>query len=203
MSQTHHALVEAALLLDRSIRLFLTESEGLHAETWILAVARMAGTELQREIFTSGDSRDGVGGGRSRAGGGNPRPRLWNLAAGGHDRPFPSSEDQGRRLVALLLASLAQLGEPLAEEAIACPTEGSACARLSLDQTRRRLGALVAACGRSHGLGAGEMAEALTIATALALHQCRDLLPLTRGAGLAVMGLVEGAKSAETLTAAV
>jgi hypothetical protein len=47
------------------------------------------------------------------------------------------------------------------------------------------------------------MAEALTIATALALHQCRDLLPLTRGAGLAVMGLVEGAKSAETLTAAV
>ena len=104
--------------------------------------------------------------------------------------------------LALLLASLAQLGDPLAEEAIICPPEGSACAQLSLEQTRERLGALVAACGRSHGLGAGEMAEALTIATALALHQCRDLVPLTRGAGLAVTGLVEGANSAPTLAVA-
>jgi hypothetical protein len=46
------------------------------------------------------------------------------------------------------------------------------------------------------------MAEALTIATALALHQCCDLVPLTQGAGLAVMGLVEGARSAEPLAAA-
>jgi hypothetical protein len=186
MSQPHHPRVEAALLLDRTIRLFLTESDALHAETWILAVARMAGTELQRSLLPGG-SREG---GRlfwSRL----PRPAQ------------PSNDDQGRRLVALLLASLAQFGEPLAEEAIACPAEGSACARLSLNQTRERLSALVAACRRSHGLGAGEMAEALTIATALALHQCRDLVPLTRGAGLAVMGLVEGAKSVETLTAAV
>jgi hypothetical protein len=189
MSQPHHPRVEAALLLDRTIRIFLTESDALHAETWILAVARMAGTELQRSLLPGG-SREGEGDGGRRFWSRLPRPAQT------------SSEDQGRRLVALLLASLAQFGEPLAEEAIACPAEGSACARLSLDQTRQRLGALVAACGRSHGLGAGEMAEALTIATALALHQCRDLVPLTRGAGLAVMGLVEGAKSAETLTAA-
>jgi hypothetical protein len=185
MSQPHHPRVEAAHLLDRTIRLFLTESEALHAETWILAVARMAGTEMQRSFLPGGSSE----GGR----------RFWSRLP----RPAQtSSDDQGRRLVALLLASLAQLGEPLAEEAIACPAEGTACAQLSLDQTRKRLGGLVAACGRSHGLGAGEMAEALTIATALALHQCRDLVPLTQGAGLAVMGLVEGAKSAETLTAA-
>ena len=104
--------------------------------------------------------------------------------------------------MAMLLASLAQLGEPLAEEAISCPPEGSAGARLSLEQTRERLGALVEACGRSHGLMAMEMAEALTIATALALHACRDLVPLNLGAGLAVTGLVEGAKTVQAQAAA-
>jgi hypothetical protein len=189
MSQPHHPLVEAALLLDRSIRLFLTNDEGLHAETWILAVARLAGTELQRSILSGGTRDDEGAGGR----------RFWSL------RPRPaqaSGAEQGQRLVAVLLATLAQLGEPLAEEAIICPPEGSAGALLSLEQTRERLGTLVAACARSHGLAAVEMAEALTIATALALHQCRELVPLTRGAGLAVTGLVEGAKTARPMAAA-
>jgi len=189
MSQPHHPLVEAALLLDRSIRLFLTEADALHAETWILAVARLAGTELQRSILSGKTLADEGGGGR----------RFWIR------RPRPaqaSCDEQGQRLVAVLLATLAQLGEPLAEEAIICPPEGSAGALLSLEQTRERLGPLVAACARSHGLGAVEMAEALTIAAALALHQCRDLLPLTRGAGLAVTGLVEGARTARTMATA-
>jgi hypothetical protein len=189
MSQTHHPLVEAALLLDRSIRLFLTEADSLHVETWILAGARMAGTELQRSIL-SGATRDDKGGGSRR---------FWIR----RPRPVQASGDEdGRRLVAVLLSTLAQLGEPLAEEAIICPPEGSAGALLSLEQTRERLGALVDACRRSHGLGAEEMAEALTIATALALHQCRDLVPLTRGAGLAVTGLVEGVKTARPMAAA-
>jgi hypothetical protein len=189
MSQPHHPLVEAALLLDRSIRLFLTNDEGLHAETWILAVARRAGTELQRSILSGGTRDDEGAGGR----------RFWSL------RPRPAQacgDEQGQRLVAVLLATLAQLGEPLAEEAIICPPEGSAGALLSLEQTRERLGTLVAACARSYGLAAVEMAEALTIATALAMHQCRELVPLTRGAGLAVTGLVEGAKTARQMAAA-
>ena len=189
MSEPHHPLVEAALLLDRSIRLFLTEADALHAETWILAGARMAGTELQRSILSGANREDEGGGGR----------RFWIR------RPRPvqaSGDEQGRRLVAVLLASLAQLGQPLAEEAIICPPEGSAGALLSLEQTRERLGARVDACRRSHGLGAGEMAEALTIATALALHQCRDLVPLTRGAGLAVTGLLEGITTARPMAAA-
>jgi hypothetical protein len=189
MSQPHHPLVEAATFLDRTIRLFLTEADALHAETWILAVSRMAGTQLQKAVLSGGRPSEGVGEGW----------RFWGRRP---RRDQASGDAEGRRLVALLLASLAQLGEPLAEEAIDCPPEGSACGRLSLEQTRARLGALVDACGRSHGLGAADMAEALTIATALALHQCRDLVPLTQGAGLAVMGLVEGARSAEPLAAA-
>jgi hypothetical protein len=189
MTHPHHPLVEAATFLDRTIRLFLTEADALHAETWILAVSRMAGTKLQQAVLSGSAPEDGVGDGW----------RFWSRRR----RPDQASGDAaGRRLVALLLASLAQLGEPLAEEAIDAPPEGSAYGLLSLEQTRARLGALVDACGRSHGLGPGEMAEALTIATALALHQCRDLVPLTRGAGLAVTGLVEGAKSAEALAAA-
>lgn len=189
MTQPHHPLVEAASFLDRTIRLFLSEADTLHAETWILAVARMAGTEMQRSILTAA-TQEGVGSGRRRFWSRGPRVER------------PNDSDEGRRLVALLLASLAQLGEPVAEADIVCPPDGSTSGRLSLEQTRARLGALVAACGRTHGLGAGDMAEALTIATALALHQCRDLVPLPRGAGLAVMGLVEGARSAEPLATA-
>lgn len=190
MSPTHHPEIEAATFLDRAIRLFLTESEGLHAETWILAMARMAGSELQRAVLTEhGDN-------------GNAGPeRLWFWRRRPRRNASLSGDEGGRRLVALLLASLAQLGEPLAEDAITCPPEGSALARLNLEQTRERLGALVAACGRSHGLGAMAMAEALTVATALALVECRDLVPLSRGAGLAVTGLVEGAKTLQPLAA--
>ena len=181
--------VAAATVLDRSIRLFLTESEGLHAETWILAVARMAGTEWQRAALHEGEG-SGTGSGL----------RFWTRRHGSSAGAV--ADDGGRRLVALLLASLEQLGDPLVEEAIVCPPEGSACARLSLEQTRERLGALVSACGRSHGLGAMALAEALTVATALAVHQCRDMVPLTLGAGLAVTGLVEGARTLQPMAKA-
>ena len=146
--QPHHPLVEAALLLDRSIRLLLTEADALHAETWILGVARMAGTELQRSLLSEA----------TRAGEGRGGRRFWSR----HPRLVEASGDQqGRRLVAVLLASLAQLGEPMAEEAIICPPEGSAGALLNLEQTRERLGALVAACARCHRLEAAEMAEGI------------------------------------------
>jgi len=190
MSTTHHPQTEAATFLDRTIRLFLTESEGLHAETWILAIARMAGSELQRAVLTEQCDYSDAGA---------ERLRFWRRRP--RQNASLNSDEGGRRLVALLLASLAQLGAPLAEDAITCPPEGSALARLNLEQTRERLGALVAACGRSHGLGAMAMAEALTVATALALLECRDLVPLSRGAGLAVTGLVEGAKTFQPLAA--
>jgi hypothetical protein len=175
-------LIEAASFFDRSIRLFLSEAEGeaeaLHAETWILAVARMAGTQIQFAL----------------AGAAN--------AAGDRARPQAGAAQEGPRLVGLLLLSLEQLGEPLQEAAIDCPAEGSACSRLSLDQTRVRLQPLVEACGRCHGLGSGELADALVIATALAIHHCRGLVPVARGAGLAVIGLVEGAKTVPSQLAA-
>ena len=177
-------LIEAASFFDRSIRLFLSEAEGeaeaLHAETWILAVARMAGTQIQ---FALAGAPNGAG---DRA-----RPQAGAGAA-----------QEGPRLVGLLLLSLEQLGEPLQEAAIDCPAEGSACSRLSLAQTRARLQPLVEACGRCHGLGSGELADALVIATALAIHHCRGLVPVARGAGLAVIGLVEGAKTVPSQLAA-
>jgi hypothetical protein len=182
MATSHHPQVEAARFLDRTIRLFLSEEEGLHAQTWILAVSRMAGSELQQALL-----RQTVG---IKVGGG-----LGMLGRFQRHKTNARSDEGEQRLVALLLASLDQCGDPLAETAIQCPPEGSDCARLSLAQTRGRLGALVAACARSHGLGRLEMAEALTVASALAVHQCRDLVPLTLGAGLAVTGLVEGART--------
>lgn len=184
MNERADRLVEAATLLDRGSQLLLTEAEALHAETWILAVARMAGTQLQRAVL---NPLEEVATGIGPLAGGHPWEQPW-IHQGGNQG--------GRRLVALLLTSLHQLGEePLEQEAILCPTEGTAAARLDLGQTRQRLDPLVAACGRTLGLRPADLAEALTVATALAIHRCRPLVLLERAVGLAVAGLVEGAKT--------
>ena len=171
MSDEAQPLIEAATFLDRTIRVFLTQDGSLQAETWIVAVARMAGTLILRNHLPLGAAEPGA--------------PLLSAAA----------DQEGPRLVRLLLLTLNHLGLDLAESAIEVPPGGTGCAQLSLAATRERLEPLVMACGRSHGLGLGETADALMITTALAIHTCQGVLSINRGAGLAVAGLVEGAKT--------
>jgi hypothetical protein len=42
-------LIEAASFLDRTIRLFLSQEGNLQAETWIVAVARRAGSLILQD----------------------------------------------------------------------------------------------------------------------------------------------------------
>ena len=171
MSDESQPLIEAAPFLDRTIRLFLSEEGSLQAETWIVAVARMAGTLILQDQLPEGAA-----------------PAGTVLLADGVNR-------EGPRLVRLMLLTLAHLGSPLEEAEIEAPEAGTAAVPLTLAATRERLEPLVLACGRSHGLGLGETADALMISTALALHTCSELVPLPLGAGLAVAGLVEGART--------
>lgn len=171
MSDEPNPLIEAATFLDRTIRLFLSQEGSLQAETWIAAVARMAGTLILRDQLPEGAAPAGA-----------------VLLADAVNR-------EGPRLVRLMLLTLAHLGSPLEEAAIEPPHDGTAGLPLNLTATRERLEPLVLACGRSHGLGLGETADALMISTALAIHSCRELVPLPLGAGLAVAGLVEGART--------
>ena len=171
MSEESQPLIEAATFLDRTIRLFLSQEGSLQVETWIVAVARMAGTLILMQTLPDGAAR----------------PGTPVIAA--------AIDQEGPRLVRLMLLTLAHLGTPLEESEIEAPEEGMAVVQLSLAQTRERLEPLVLACGRSHGLGLGSTADALAIATALAIHACREVIPPSRGAGLAVEGLVEGART--------
>jgi hypothetical protein len=168
MSDDAQPLIEAATFLDRTIRLFLSQEGALQVETWITAVARMSGTLILMEHLPE------------KAG-----PAGTTVLHGAIDQ-------EGPRLMRLMLLTLAHLGTPLEESAIEAPEQGLAVVQLSLAETRQRLEPLVLACGRSHGLGLGSTADALAIATALAIHTCRDVLPISRGAGLAVAALVEG-----------
>lgn len=171
MSADSQPLIEAASFLDRSIRLFLSEEGALQVETWIVAVARMAGTLILMDSLPPG------------------------AAPAGTTVLDQTIDQEGPRLVRLMLLTLAHLGTSLEEGEIETPEAGTAVAQLSLAATREKLGPLVLACGRSHGLGLGDTADALAIATALAINTCREVLPPSRGAGLAVAGLVEGART--------
>jgi len=171
MSEDSQPLIEAATFLDRSIRLFLSQEGTLQVETWILAVARMAGTLILLDRLPPGSGPAGA-------------PVLSEAV-----------DQEGPRLVQLMLLTLSHLGTPLEESEIEAPLEGTAMSQLNLQQTRERLEPLVLACGRSHGLGLGSTADALMIATALAIHTCREVIPPSRAAGLAVEGLVEGART--------
>lgn len=177
MSADSQPLIEAATFLDRTIRLFLSQEGALQVETWIVAVARMAGTLILSERL--------------------PHDALEALAAEapGSAVLHEAIDQDGPRLVRLMLLTLAHLGTPLAEEEIEAPEAGVATAAMDLAATRARLEPLVLACGRSHGLSLGATADALAIATALAIHTCREVLPPSRALGLAVEGLVEGART--------
>lgn len=186
--------LEAARLLDRLVRRLLSEEESLHAETWLLTLGRLAGTALRWQLLDSTTDR------------GHEPAAEWAGGAGagagargqsGSGPVGPALEENGSRLVDLLLRVLAGLGMPLEAAAIDPPAESFHLSQLSLAQTRARLGPLVQACGRAHGLGAGAMADALMIAAALAVGQCAAVLPPQQGAALAVAGLVEGARMAE------
>ena len=95
----------------------------------------------------------------------------------------------------LMLLTLAHLGIPLKEEEIEAPAADGAPILLSLEATREKLEPLVLACGRSHGLSLGSCADALIIATALAIQAGAELVLPAQAAGLAVSGLVEGART--------
>jgi hypothetical protein len=172
MSDDCQPLIEAATFLDRTIRLFLSQEGALQVETWIVAVARMAGTLILIDRLPE----DGI-------------------APAGSTVLSEAVDQEGPRLVRLMLLTLAHLGTSLEEGDIDAPEEGTALAQLSLEETREKLEPLVFACGRSHGLSLGSTADALIIATALAIHTSAELLAPSRGAGLAVAGLVEGART--------
>ncbi len=171
MSDDSQPLIEAATFLDRTIRLFLSQEGTLQVETWIVAVARMAGTVILMDSLPAG------------------------VAPAGTTVLDQTIDREGPRLVRLMLLTLAHLGTPLEEAEIEAPADGTTMVQLSLEETRSQLEPLVLACGRSHGLGLGSMADALAIAAALAIHACQEVLPACRGAGLAVAGLVEGART--------
>jgi len=172
MSEDSQPLIEAATFLDRTIRLFLSQEGALQVETWIVAVTRMAGTLILVDRLPEGTT-----------------------GPAGSTVLVEAVNQEGPRLVRLMLLTLAHLGIPLEEGEIEAPAEGSTVVPLSLEATRDKLESLVFACGRSHGLSLGSTADALMIAAALAIHSSAEVLPPRQGAGWAVAGLVEGART--------
>lgn len=165
--------VDAAQAFANATIAALQTDRGVHAETAIAATARMAGTFLFRSFdFPAQD------------------------LVPGHAVLSDVANEQGPPLVQLLGGVLSELGVELDAERFGEDIDpGNSPHREFLD-TQKMLEPGYLAISRQHDLSGREAAIAGVIASAFLIHQCAQVLDPNIAFGVAVYGLIEGAKTA-------
>ena len=165
--------IDAAQEFANAVVAELRTDKGVHAETAVASVARMAGTFLFRSLgFQLGDVEPG-------------QVVLSEQA-----------NEAGPRLIQVLVGALAELGVALDEQKLGASQLQANQPNLGFLETQRRLEPLFSAIRARHGLSLAEAAEAGAVATAFMVHQCSSVLDPNAAFGVAVYGFIEGTKTA-------
>jgi hypothetical protein len=151
----------------------LQNETGVHAETAIAATARMAGTFLFRSFDFA---LDGLQPGQ---------PVLSEQA-----------NEQGPRLVQIIAAMLAHLGETIDFSKAAAGRGPKHQPQLTFIETLGRLEPEYSRIKDRLALSPQTAAEAAAVAAALLIRQCKEVLDVGIGFGLAAYAVVEGTKTA-------
>lgn len=149
----------------------LTNQRGVHAETVVVAAARMAGTLLFR---TFGLPARGI----------EPGTPVFSEVA----------NERGPVLVDVLLAGLSGLGVD-ASAPVSSEQLGEHPPQLTLLEMQRAIEPAVAAIAASHGLEGESAARACALATAVLIDRTRSVLAPSIRLRLAVDGFVESTKT--------
>ena len=162
-------VIETADQLQRTLQKLIISNHGLHPETAVASSARMAGTMLLRDLMDH---------------------------PGGHEAgSSPLSGDAGRPasvLAETLFATLGQLGHgDLDEQGVRGSRASTALSHLSLGETQAILEPWYHKTADGSQLSLREVAASAAIATALLIHDCRDLLDVRTGCAIATHGFVE------------
>lgn len=148
----------------------LADDKGVHAETAVAGAARLAGTFLFRSFgFELPDAKPG-------------QVVLSEQA-----------NDHGPRLVGIVATSLESVGI-VAGEPAEISYEGSE-PRLSLLATQRLLEPAFNEERERSGISFMQAADAAALATAILIHECREVLDPRKAFGLAVYSIIEGSKT--------
>ena len=165
--------IDAAQEFANTVVAELRTDKGVHAETAVASVARMAGTFLFRSFGF----------------------QLADVEPGGAVLSEQANE-AGPRLIRILAAALAEIGVALDEQKLGSPRLEANQPKLGFLETQRRLEPLFSRIRARHGLSLVEAAEAGAIATAFMVHQCSSVLDPSVAFGVAVYGFLEGTKTA-------
>lgn len=151
----------------------LNTESGVHAETAVAAVARMAGTYLFRSFgLPMGDIQPG-------------QVVLSNKA-----------NEQGPALIEILGGVLTQLGVSLDEKNLGGETDADNQPNQSFLETQRLLEPRFITIQEQYDLSHREAAEACAVATALLIEDCSQVLEPNVAFNIAIYGFIEGTKTA-------
>ncbi len=173
MSSLRQEQVDAAQeFVSTAIDMLKTE-RGVHVETALAGLARMAGTFLFRGFdFPLNEVQPG------------------QVVLSGN------SNEEGPRLVELMGGVLAHLGVTLEDEKIGGAPEPEHMPSRDFLETQKLLEPAFLEIKERHGLSMNEAAGAGAVATALLIQQCAQAFDPHVAFGLAVYGFIEGAKTA-------
>jgi hypothetical protein len=151
----------------------LKTRRGVHAETAVAGVARMAGTYLFRSFdFPLSEIQPG-------------QVVLSDKA-----------NENGPVLIEILGGALRQIGVALDEGKLGSETSAKSQPNQSFLETQGLLEPRFIAIQERHGLSQQEAAEACVVATALLIQYCSQVLDPNVAFDIAIYGFIEGAKTA-------
>jgi len=173
MQDTTIDLGRAARFFNATIQGALGTPRGVHADTAIAAAARMAGTMLLMSVL----------------------PATTRFAPGS---PVLTEQVnvEGPALLALMQATLQQLGGDVDTASLDDVDIDLGRAQLSLLETQQRLDRFYLTYCDEERLSFREAASASAIAAGMLIHACRSVIDVRDAMALALCGLVEGAKTA-------
>jgi hypothetical protein len=151
----------------------LKTEHGVHVETAVAGIARMAGTFLFRSFdFTTSGIMPGQ-----------------TVLSG-------NANEEGPRLVQLMGGVLAHIGVALDDGKLGGAPEPEHMPTLEFLETQKRLEPAFQAIRERHGLSLQEAADAGAVATALMIKRCGQALDPHIAFAVAVYGFIEGSKTA-------
>ena len=164
-------IIQTAGLFNGVLHKLLAMPQGVHAETLVASSARMAGTLLVRGWADE-----------------NAEPGTVLLSA--------EADRHGPALVDTLLQTLRQFGHAqVGDRDFGADGLSTGASQMTLAQTQVLLEPWYRKTQQLSGLSDRSAAIAASVATAMQIHQCRDVIDVGAACGLAVSALVESMKT--------
>lgn len=171
-NEKNKTLISAADFFCNTAKKLLTTERGLHAETLIISVARMSGSLMFRS-FGFNQALE-------------PGSTVLSEQANIH----------GPKLMNLMFATLQQLGNTIGEASLNREYASAKFSQLTFQESQARLAPFFLKYCEVAPISHHDAALGAAIASSILVHECKQVLEISKGAAIAVYGFIEGTKTA-------